>query len=314
MPIQFTLAKLQKHVPVASTFSVDKIEEKIKKAERKLMHKYLSENAYEAFISDPSYPDSLVTMIENAVYCYAFYLHLPYMKVRLSNSGASQTKTNSEGPARPEDIEDLRTSCFNDAHDALEDILVYLEENQNFAPYAIWKNSSAYTVFNQFFVKTTTQFQRYCNIENSRRLFLGIIPQIQFIEDNVFRPVLTDTLFNKLKTVPLTGKYLLLLNNYLIPAEVFLSMAQSVVPLSLIIGKEQTFLLFENTTANPQKGYKSATNLEAFKNQLETQGNTYLQNALNYIKANITDFAEYPQENTANVKMDFTVSRTACMF
>lgn len=312
MPLTFTLGKLQKHVPVSSVFNIDKIEEKVKKAERKLMHKYLSETAYEAFLTDPSYPPNLVTMIENAVYCYAFYLHLPYMKVRLSNSGASQTKTNAEGPASPEDVEDLRTACLNDAYEAVEDILVYLEENKNFSPYAIWKNSSAYTVFNQFFITTTTQFQQYCNINNSRRLFVSIVPQIQFVEDNMLRPSLTDSLFEKLKAGNLSGKYLLLLNNYIIPAEAFLAMSQSVIPLSLIIGKEDTFLLFVNSSRS-QKGYKSAENLDAFKSQLETQGSTYLQGALNYIKANITDFLEYPQENVTNTKMDFVTSATACM-
>ncbi len=307
MALTATLEELQSYVSVANSFKLDNFLSKIRKAERDLAEKWLGKTFYESLLAGNN--EDIKDMLKNAIYNYGFFLHLPYANVRISNSGTQQTKTTTEGPARPEDVENLRIACYSTAMEELENIFSILEETKP----ENWINSPKYTVFNELFIKTVEQFQKYCEIGNSRRLFITLRSSIRYVEDFILKSAISEPLFVALKATTPTGKKAELVNKYLIPAIAHFAMAEGLPRLNVILGKYDTALQFDNTGANNQKGYISATkvSIEILKEAEELKGGRILNNALDFIKANLTDFPEYPSFTGNPNKMDAVKSNTA---
>lgn len=80
----------------------------------------------------------------------------------------------------------------------LEQTLSFLEEN--ISDFDIWKESEAYTDTRDTFFKSAKDFSKKVDIENSRRTFLSLKSWINTAEEIYIRPVITDELFDSLKT------------------------------------------------------------------------------------------------------------------
>jgi len=305
-----TLVELQSYVPVANAFNLTNFLSKIRKAERDLAEKWLGKAFYETLITGED--DDMKDMLKNAIYNYAFFLHLPYAGVRVSNTGATQTKTTTEGPARPEDVENLRIACYNTAMEELENVFAILEETKPEA----WTNSAKYSVFNELFIKTVEQFQKNCEIGNSRRLFITLRTSIRYVEDFIIKSAISEPLFTALKAATPTGKKAELLNKYLIPAIAHFAMADGLPGLMVILGKYDTVLQFDNTGANGQKSYKTAPKL-SIDDRIQAEqakAERILNDALDFIRANLSDFSEYPTFTGNPNQMDTVKSTTAVWF
>lgn len=309
--ITATLVELQSYVPVANAFNLTNFLSKIRKAERDLAEKWLGKDFYETLITGED--EDMKDMLKNAIYNYAFFLYLPFAGVRVSNTGAQQTKTSTEGPARPEDVENLRIACYNTAMEELENVFAILEQTKPEA----WTNSQKYSVFNELFIKTVEQFQKHCEIGNSRRLFITLRTSIRYVEDFIIKSAISEPLFTALKAAtPPTNKKAELLNKYLIPAIAHFAMADGLPGLMVILGKYDTVLQFDNTGANGQKSYKSAPKVstDALIAAEQAKAERILNDGLDFIRENLSDFPEYPSFTGNPNKMDTVKSTTAVWF
>ena len=305
-----TIQELQLYIPTATSFEMKlpPFQKRIDKAERDCLKKWFSMPvANWLFLQQET-----VDIVKNCIYNYAFFEYLPYANVRASNAGLQQVKTTNEMPARPEDVESLRNTCYQAAMDEIESLFEYLEEK---APF-VWTDSPYYTLYSQFLIKNVTEFNKYCNIANSRRVFLSLKSSIEYAENMVISPVFSSELLTSLRQNNLSDKKKTLLEAYIKPAVAHTAFADGMPEMSVIFGKYDTVLQFDNTTANGQKGYKSADS-KAIDRLIEAQkakSEKYIEDGLAYIRSNATSFPEFPAASTSPNTLTTVKSNTAVWF
>lgn len=309
--ITATIEQLQLYVATANAFQsrIPTFQKHIEYAEREVLRKWFSMPVAQ-YLFDLN--GIATEMIKNCIYNYAFYTYLPYTRLRVSNTGTTQPNTANEVQARPEDVEELRKVCYTTAMSEVEAIFEFLEEEKP----GIWIQSDHYSVFNQSLIPTATQFQKYCNIRSSRRVFLSLKNSIFYVTDLYIKPALSKTLFDALNLNVLAPEKKVLVEDFIKPALAHLAFAEGLPELSVVLGKYDTILQFDNTGANAQKGYKQAdaNAVDRLITSEKRKGEEYLGKALDYILENIQSFPEYPSGATNSNKLDTVSSRTAVWF
>ncbi len=304
-----TLNELKLYIPTAKAFEneIPTFAAKFRMAERECMNKWISKEVYESLLAGTN--DDIKDIIKNCLYNYAFFEYIPYAPLRASNTGLLKTENDKEKSAKPEEIENLRVQCFKTAMAELENIFEYLEETQP----TIWTSSTKYSIFNEYLIKTASDFQKYCNINNSRRVFLSMKHGIDYAETIIVEKVLGKELLDSLRSNP-TGDKKILLEKYVKPAIANYAFANSILDLNVVLGEYDTVLQFDNTGANNQKGYKQADtkNLIAIIDLKTAQAKEFLDNAIEFIQDNTNSFPEY-QTTTGSNSMPSVVSETAAI-
>lgn len=123
------------------------------------------------------------------------------LSVSLNDGGMNMVSAESYDTAKKEDRDAFSRDCYRNAHEGMEQVLLFLEEDAHSDKpefLKLWSQSPTFYVQYGLLVPTATKFDKYVPIDNSRELFLSLVQRIRYVQDNKIRPELGDTLTDAL--------------------------------------------------------------------------------------------------------------------
>jgi hypothetical protein len=292
MSYEPTKAQIQQYIPVSNSFVPDNFQSYIRQSEQKWMHKYLSKEEYDAIIT-ANESDEVTDMCHRAVISFAYYLYIPFANVSLSNAGITQTRSETQTFAKEEAVENLRQACYFAGWEQLEAILLIFETTP--ASFSGWNASTAKTTANELLFTNATDFSRYVNIRELRRVFVLLMPAIRIKQLTRLKTILGKDLYADILSSR-SGKNLELLDNFIKPALANLAIAYAIPNISIQLGNYDMALMFDNTGSNKQKssGKMLPVNvIDYLVQSYEKKGNDLLCLLTDYLVENSDIFSAY---------------------
>ena len=108
--------------------------------------------------------------------------------IQVSDNGFHISQNQNSTVAEWWQIRDLRRALLNTGNEAIDEALAIMEANP--ADFTDWVEEDGYTIFTEFYVRKTQDFQQYFNIDNSRQTFLKLRPHLRKVETKYFNEIL----------------------------------------------------------------------------------------------------------------------------
>lgn len=188
-----TLEQFKKHVTINFDFDFDGLLPYIKKAERKFIKPVTGQGMYEDYTeTNPTTgkPLEVLELLQEASSNLAMLAYTFVGIIQISDNGFHISHNESSTPAEWWQIRDLRRALLNTGNEAIDEALAIMEANV--ADFTDWTEEEGYTVFREFYVRKTQDFQKYFNIENSRQTFLKLRPHLRKTEEQFFNEILGE--------------------------------------------------------------------------------------------------------------------------
>lgn len=198
------IADLKRHIVLSATFDFYKVLPYAKRVERNLILDLIGQEQYDTIVVHAYDPDSsepinqVKELLEEAVSYNAMFLAMPTLNVLITNSGSKSTENKESATADWKDKRDLNRSLVKTYNEALDYAFQIMEDNVS--DFSEWANSKYYTVFKDFIVKQTTEFNDHFSIKKNRQTFLALKPYMREIEDQYLRGMLGDCTLSFIKT------------------------------------------------------------------------------------------------------------------
>lgn len=169
---------------------------------RKLYLFLLSEYATDGKYTNEHTPD-LLEHSQAVVILFGIYGALPALNVTINTSGGLTVGSSSNmTPASKDRSDKLIEATFTHANDAVEQLLLYLEDNSvhfiDESGNELWKQSESYWNKTGCLIFTAHEFNEIVNIDNSRILFNRIYPAMRLMERTKLRPAFGTVIIKQL--------------------------------------------------------------------------------------------------------------------
>lgn len=133
-------------------------------------------------------------LIRTALAHYAMYMALPHLNIRVGDAGTNETSASDIVPVRQWVYNKNSWETIKKASSYLDMALKHMEEqveasNTNYDAFA---NSTAYTINRELLIPNARVFQKYYNINTSRRTYTKLRPYIEKAEKLYLEPLLSD--------------------------------------------------------------------------------------------------------------------------
>ena len=143
--------------------------------------------------------------------------------VSVNNSGVNQMVTDDYQKPSEKNIETYRQTCYQEAHAALNQLLRQLEvwckvepkpeptdiDNERQEIVELWKQSRYYYTAAQLLLPSCVVLQQYLNIYDSREKFIQLLPDLDFIQEEILAPAIGEEFMDYLVSYTGTDKLLL---------------------------------------------------------------------------------------------------------
>lgn len=195
---------LKRHIIVSATFDFLKVLPFAKRAERKLILDLIGQDQYDSivvhnFVEGNTEPINQVKeFLEEAISNSSLLLALPTINVIITNAGTKTTENKESINADWKDKRDLSRSLRTTFNEAFDYAFQIMEEN--ISDFPEWRDSKYYTVFKDFIVSQTSQFNEHFSIQKNRQTFLALKPYMREVEDQYLKSMLGDCTLDFLKT------------------------------------------------------------------------------------------------------------------
>ena len=245
----------------------------ISKALYDVLHEYVNDGGSS---SEPAL-DSLLPQVERPLANLAYWLHISPGNVVMDDAGLHKLSNDHFKPASTSDLASLDEHFSTIGFDAIDDLLEFLEENKD--DYEDWVASDSYTEFHSLFIRNAKEFKL---INNSRRTFLALRDNLEYIQDTHIKSLLGDdyqTLLDALIEDDLTEEQETLLNTVR-KAMRYLTIAEATKELSLIPRHTGFMLSAYDGGLNDPKRISPAERdrLSTLQQSMQQKGNQYLKN------------------------------------
>ncbi len=247
-------------VRISKSFSFSNATPHILKVENTVIRPYIGDTLYSMLDTAYDGGDGYDTMsaeeldllahAQPVIANLAMWLLTPLLNVQINDSGIQASHTDTLKPAFDWQVKKYEKAIMNTGFDALEALILFLEEMQ--AIYPDWESSLASNKSRDLFINGATEFDKYISINSSRRLFTLFKPSLSRIERDLIKGILGAALYNEIKSEILTDS--LSANNQLLLEDLQLiqghsGYAQALMDLSVIVD-EQGIHLLENDFSN----------------------------------------------------------------
>ncbi|WP_281991396.1 DUF6712 family protein [Aquimarina aggregata] len=284
--------ELQEHVNVSHKFDFDLAKPFIKRVERKYIIPNTSQKEYDRLLSDTITDADVLkvkTLLAEASSNLAFHLGFTQLVVHVTNYGAVQTDLENTKAVDWATRRDLQRTYVQAGFEALDDALKAMELYLDKFP--DWRDSGAFTIFDENFNKRTDEFQRHFNISNSRKTFIALKPIIREVEEQYFLPMLgkeTMGLIKNRSTIPVLMRALDLAQK----AEVALTIAKSVDSGAFIMTGSSAIYRWEQLPWEKSNEY-SDERIEKLREAKQNAGEEYLKKLKTLLQENPEVFPNY---------------------
>lgn len=280
--------ELQEYVNVVYNYDFEKARPFIKRAERKYIIPNISRGTYQSILQGSEDPDikEVRNLLAEASANLGFHLGFSQLSVDITNYGTMETdleKTKSVDWATKRDLQrEFVSAGFEALDEALKMMELFVDK------FPIWRDSDAYTVFNENFNKRTDEFHKYFNINNSRKTFVALKPIIREVEEQYFLPMLGTRVMELIKRRS-SDFYLARALELCQMAEVALTIAKSVDSGAFIMTGSSAMYRWEQLPWEKTAPY-SDDRLEKLKATKQKAGEEYLKKLKKLITDNPNTF------------------------
>ena len=293
-----SIEEFQEYIPVNKAFTLKLIAKYLVQAEQEYIKPVLGAALYTQlkanFVADVTDERHLALLhqVRLITSSLAFHRYLPFNTVQFSDSGARVVQDENYRSASKWQIEKIEDSTEQDGFDFIEELILFLEENR--ADYPNWDFANT----RQYFIVSATAFNEEVYINNSRLLYLKLLPQLKRVERQV-RSRISKNLFNDLKGKQLDTDYQWTeweseLMEYLRTAIANLTFAGAVRTLPVEIeGKRLSIFNNQFISDFDPKVQPDADVLGYMVRQHQEQGEESLQSAIYFMEMNIEEFPLY---------------------
>ena len=341
MKIISTIGEVKNYISLAGTFKFDKLSPHIDRVLRTYILKLLGRelldeisDAYDAALRNleskvpnekASLSDTgkqyslmeekyweLMQYLQDAV-CNISYMNcIAQMQTTMSNEGIRLAVNDNQKTAFQWQIDDLKFQLATDGYGALNNLLVYLENNIDSFP--SWESSESYAEQKKYFVESADLFNNAYYISNNRMTYLTLRYIMQRVELFEVKRIIGVEVFVKLKEAQKNGytvKERILMENFLIPGIVLLTVAKGIVERAIEvsdIGVQANLYTYYVSLKDSRKKSQYDVERNAMVDQLNADGNEFLQEARKYIDANADEFGVV---NDASSIVNFRINNKA---
>ncbi len=282
---------LRKYVSVSEHFVFDEFAPYIDKAQRTYLQKYVGKLYFET-ITDEDGNQAIKKEAQKLVDCamanFGYYLFTPYASLSLDASGMY----NYEGEGRSKitvwQLNDIRRDLLRAGHEAMDELLELLE--QNATVFVNWHNSYS-TIYNELLVNSTSVFQKFYNISNSRQTFLSLQPAIRLVEDKLLKTTFCADLLKRLKATDLNERETEL-KVFLQQAVVYGTVAKVCNEGIFELTATGIKMKFDALDYEKNVPVEKLEQLKSTAENLSADANQILKRAMNFIKENESSFTQ----------------------
>jgi len=244
-------SELQQYISVNEAFTLEAIMPDLVRATKKYLVPYLSQaeyqnlfTAYDSDDYDNEEQQALLPIVQDAVFNFAFVMHMPLGGIQVDNSGFHRVETEKEKPIFRYQENNIRAERIAAGWQAIEEMLSFLESNADSFPE--WKESNAYTRLTENFVQSATEMAEYVdNLHESRYIFYRMKSIFNRLEPGRLRGRLGlpfyEALKNEIKNAQVSDANKYLLDNFIKPGIANAVFAEAIPALALDVGADGVF-------------------------------------------------------------------------
>lgn len=286
-----TTEDLKKYVSISKGFVFSEFEPYIDKTQRTYLQRYVGRLYFEEIDANDEHGalrKEAQKLVDCAMANFGYYLFTPYASLSLDASGMYNHESESRTKITVWQLNDIRRDLLRAGHEAMDELLELLE--QNATVFVNWHNSYS-TIYNELLVNSTSVFQKFYNISNSRQTFLSLQPAIRLVEDKLLKTTFCADLLKRLKATDLNERETEL--------KVFLQQAVVYGTVAKVCNEG----IFELTATGIKMKFDAldyeknvpVEKLEQLKSTAENfsaDANQILKRAMNFIKENESSFTQ----------------------
>lgn len=298
-----TLDEVMDHLPVQMTSDILTLDPFFATAERSIVKNLIGKNQLNAFaliyadaqgiIKNITDQDTrLAVMLCQKITTYiGYHLGWALITIKIGTSGATIVSNQDTKQAFQWQVDGAKQSLLELAYNAIEELLQLLEESPD--KFSEYINSPEYIASEQYLIESASDFDQYFRINRSRYIFISINYIMRRIESDV-KKLYGREFFESLKSDNQTGKYKILIDDYIKPGIALLTAQIAII---------ERVITFQNGVAsiNLMGNYDSVKanipatrdEVKAASEQLSTAGSQFLQDGLEFIKENGADFPDF---------------------
>lgn len=170
-----TIEQLKEHIATITASDINIFKPYLKTAEKWLFREILGAELQPYVVADePELFDLAASVISHKAYLEA----IPFLDLIQTESGFAVTRNDNLAPASPERVKALTASTAAKLDEAVEDLLEWLELQNDTDIEIIWKTSKSYTLINDNFVRSIRQFREYGEWAGSRVDWIRFRPKL----------------------------------------------------------------------------------------------------------------------------------------
>lgn len=200
---------VKSHVAIDFIAGFDVLEPFILDNEKWLIRKYTGKTLFEKLVSTKNTPTEtpdlyaeLLAIAQGIVINRSMMQYIPEGQLDISENGIRINTTDTKKTAFEWQIVKLEQRYLDTTHEKIEELLDLLFNNE----VTEWKSSPIFKNIRANFVNAAYQFNTYFNIDASHRLFLSLVPDIEYAERVYILSALGEVFFNELKVKILAGE------------------------------------------------------------------------------------------------------------
>jgi hypothetical protein len=279
-------ADFEKYILIAGTVSEETLLKGVADAQEKYIRDVLGDGLLSSIdawynsltpATNVAYTN-LLPYIQRALARFAIYISSPELDVKLTDSGIGVISNQNIAPASADRVKKFDQSNEQRGWDNVETLIRFLEANKT--DYALWANSSAYTLSISNLVNSALEYDSIIKIDKSRLYFQNIRPILTDIELLKIKPTISSDLFDVI-LAQLKANSVSAANNKILPllqrAECYFAAAES-----LDKGK------YQGTGVEINKMFMDR-DISTYQNKAEA----FLAEARRIIDASPDDYPEY---------------------
>lgn len=298
---------VKKYVSVNASVTYETLEPFIRQVERKYIKPLIGKAQYAIFDTDTEPSEALVKeaweLAQETICYFAFYEALPDLSVQITEAGIFTASSDETQIASDKHIKELQRSKKRLAHETLDEMLKVMESDTS--KFAAWTADASYTSHKSLLVNSTAIFNKYYNIFDSRQTFVALKPELITVEKQYIEAPVQADLLEALKTISATNTNRTKAKTLLQQAIVAFTIAKVMSNGMFVLDAQGIHVRFD---VLPYEKVNTNVNLKINDFLVHTRKNKiaeaeqYLKQAVELIKANPTDFAEYVPVEEAPIK------------
>lgn len=316
-----TKEELMDHINVYASLQFKEMMPFIKVAQRKYVKEAIGKelfeellDAYQSSIADNGAVEMSEAMQElwelaaEAIAHLALFEGIGSLNVAITSGGVTRLENQNLKSAYQYQVVDYKQDRKNHGFQALDNLMEYLDENEDDAAFASYKASETRKAFKSQWIQDVKTFEQYRNISGSRWTFLKLKNYISGAARTQVRAVLGKDRFDEIEAeliTTLSEANETLMKDHIRPAIAHLAFANAIIDLAMKVDDKGVTIYNNESSRGTIELYKEAPEnfMFALKNQELQLANQYLYDLDQAIKV-LDGEQDEPQTTEARLLTD----------